>query len=104
MEGCPALVEDGLHFFTSCPRVARAWDNVLHRAILVSGLALTNRTLFYLAWPARPVRLEAILILAVITFSAWASETRNLADPLLSADYQIKITLAAASGPYPSHF
>jgi hypothetical protein len=50
------------------------------------------------------VRLEAILILAVITFSAWAWETRDLADPLLSADYQVKITLAAAGGPYPSHF
>ena len=45
---CPTLVEDSLHFFTSCPRVAGAWDNILHRAILVSGLALTNRSLFYL--------------------------------------------------------
>jgi hypothetical protein len=101
---CPALVEDSLHFFTSCPRVAGAWDNVLHRAILVSGLALTNRSLFYLGWPARPARLEAALTLAVITFSAWAWETRDLADPLLPADYQVKIALAAAGGPYPSLF
>ena len=80
---CPALVEDSLHFFTSCPRVAGAWDNLLHRAILVSGLALTNRSLFFLAWPARPGRVEAALTLAVITFSAWSWETRDLPDPLL---------------------
>jgi hypothetical protein len=84
--------------------VAGAWDNVLHRAILVSGLSLTYRTLFFLAWPTRPPRLEAVLTLAVITFSAWARETRDLADPLLPADYQVKITRAAAGGPYPSHF
>ena len=101
---CPTLVEDSLHFFTSCPRVAGAWDNLLHRAILVSGLALTNRSLFYLAWSARPVRMEAGLTLAVITFSAWAWETRDLADPLLPADYQVKIALAAAGGPHPSLF
>ena len=101
---CPTLVEDSLHFFTSCPRVAGAWDNILHRAILVSGLALTNRSLFYLAWSARPARMEAGLTLAVITFSAWAWETRDLAGPLLPADYQVKIALAAASGPHPSLF
>jgi hypothetical protein len=49
-------------------------------------------------------RLEAVLTLTVITFLAWAWETRDLADPLLPADYQVKITLAAAGGPYPSHF
>ncbi len=65
---------------------------------------LTHRSLFYLAWPARPARLEAVLTLTVITFLAWAWETRDLADPLLPANYQVKITLAAAGGPYPSHF
>jgi hypothetical protein len=98
------VVEDSLHFFTSCPRVAGAWDNILHRAILLSGLALTNRSLFYLAWSARPARMEAGLTLAVITFSTWAWETRDLADPLLPADYQVKIALAAAGGPHPSLF
>jgi len=101
---CPALVEDGLHLFTSCPRVAGAWDNLLHRAILVSGLALTNHTLLFLAWPARPGRLEAALTLAVTTFSAWAWETRDLPDPLLPIDYQVKVGLAASGGPYPSLF
>ncbi len=71
---CPTLVEDSLNFFTSCPRVAGAWDNILHRAILLSGLALTNRSLFYLAWSARPARMEARLTLAVITFSAWGDK------------------------------
>ncbi len=36
--------------------------------------------------------MEAGLTLAVITFSAWAC-----ADPLLPADYQVKIALAAAT-------
>jgi hypothetical protein len=45
---CPAPVEDSLHLFTTCPRVAGAWDYLLHRAILVSGMALTNSSLFLL--------------------------------------------------------
>jgi hypothetical protein len=48
--------------------------------------------------------MEAGLTLAVITFSAWAWETRDLSDTLLPADYQVKIALAAASGPHPSLF
>ena len=77
---------------------------MLHRAILASGMALTNQSLFYLAWPARPARLEAALTLAVITFSSWAWETRELPDALLPADIQVKVGLAAAGGPFPSIF
>ena len=84
--------------------MAGAWDNLLHRAILVSGLALTNKSLLFLAWPARPGRLEAALTLAVTTFSAWAWETRELPDTLLPIDFQVKVGLAASGGPYPSLF
>jgi hypothetical protein len=42
---CPAPVEDSLHLFTTCLRVAGAWDYLLHRAILVSGMALANSSL-----------------------------------------------------------
>jgi hypothetical protein len=101
---CPALVEDSLHLFTSCPRVAGAWDYLLHRAILVSGMALTNSSLFFLAWPARPARLEAALVLAVVSFSAWAWETRDTQTPLLPPDLKTRVDLAAAGGPYPSIF
>ena len=101
---CPALVEDSLHLFTSCPRVAGAWDYLLHRAILVSGMALTNSSLFFLAWPARPARLEAALVLAVVSFSAWAWETRDTQTPLLPPDLKTRVDLAAAGGPHPSIF
>ncbi|MFN9908133.1 MAG: hypothetical protein ACK56F_18700, partial [bacterium] len=101
---CPTLVEDSRQIYTSSPRVAPASDNILQPAILLSVIALTNRSLYYLAWSARPARMEAGLTLAVITLSTWAWETRDLADPLLPADYQVKIALAAAGGPHPSLF
>ncbi len=43
---CPVPIEDGLHFFTTCRRVAAAWDYLLHQAIMVLGLALTNQFSF----------------------------------------------------------
>jgi hypothetical protein len=101
---CPAPVEDSLHLFTTCPRVAGAWDYLLHRAILVSGMALTNSSLFFLAWPARPARLEAALVLAVASFSTWAWGTRDTRTPLLPPDLKTRVDLAAAGGPYPSIF
>jgi hypothetical protein len=101
---CPGRVEDGLHFFTSCSRVAGAWDYVLHRAIMVSGMALNNNTLLYLAWPPRPARMEAAITLAVITFTAWAWETRDLPAALLPPDIKVRVDLAAAGGPHPSIF
>jgi hypothetical protein len=101
---CPGRVEDGLHFFTSCSRVAGAWDYVLHRAIMVSGMALNNNTLLYLAWPPRPARMEAAIPLAVVTFTAWAWETRDLPAALLPPDIKVRVDLAAAGGPHPSIF
>jgi hypothetical protein len=85
-------VEDSLHYFTFCPRVAGAWDNIHHRLILVPGLDLTNQSLLFLAWSLRPDRLEATLTLAVITFTAWSWETRDiLPATLLHIDIQVKI-------------
>jgi hypothetical protein len=101
---CPGRVEDGLHFFTSCSRVAGAWDYVLHRAIMVSGMALNNNSLLYLAWPSRPARMEAAITLAVVTFTAWAWETRELPAALLPPDIKVRVDLAAAGGPHPSIF
>jgi hypothetical protein len=92
---CPGRVEDGLHFFTSCPRVACAWDYGLHRAIMVSGIALNNNSLLYLAWPSRSARMEASITLAVITFTAWAWETRELPAALLPPDTKVRVV----SGP-----
>jgi len=102
---CPAPVEDGLHFFTTCPRVAGAWDYLLHRACMVLGAALTNQTLLYLAWPSMPGgRAEAAVVLAVCTFTAWAWETRELQQPLLPPDLKTRVDLAAEAGPHLSIF
>jgi hypothetical protein len=84
-------------------RAAGAWNNILHRAT-PSVLALTNQSLLFLAWPPRPARLETALTLAVITFTDWAWETRNLPSTILHVDIQPKIGLAAGVGPFSSIF
>ena len=103
---CPGQVEDILHFFTSCRRVAGAWDFLLHRAIMGLGLALTNESLLFLAWPPAPALPGAAVTLAVITFSAWVWETRHLPCPpaLLPIDLKDRVGLAATVGPLASIF
>jgi len=100
---CPAPVEEGLHFFTSCPRVAGAWDFLFHRACMVLGEALTNMTLLYLTWPPTfGGGAEAAVVQAVCTFTAWACETRELQPPLLPPDLKTRVDLTAEAGPHLS--
>ena len=101
---CPGQVEDVLHFFTGCRRVAGAWDFLLHRAIMGLGMALTNESLLLLAWPPGPALPAAAVTLAVVTFSAWAWETRDLQPALLPIDLRDRVGLAAATGPLASIF
>ena len=71
---------------------------------MVLGLAITNKTLFYLAWPPSPARVEAAVTQAVSLFVAWAWETRELAPPLLPPDLKVRVDLAAEASPFPSLF
>jgi hypothetical protein len=48
-------VEDILHFFTACPRVAAAWAFLGHRAAFSMGRPLTDQDLLFLAWPPSPI-------------------------------------------------
>jgi len=98
-------VEDSLHFFTSCPRVAGAWDFLIQRACMVLGAALNNNTLLYLACLSMPGgQAVAAVVLAVFMFTAWAWETRELQASLLPPDLKTRVDLAAEAGPHLSIF
>jgi hypothetical protein len=64
-----AAQETILHFFTSCSRTSAAWHLLLFRATITLGVALTDKTLLYLAWPPSAARADAAVVLAVITFT-----------------------------------
>jgi hypothetical protein len=82
----------------------RSLGYLLHRAIMMSGLALTSHTLLYLAWSLRPARLEAAITLAVVVFTAWAWETRVLSSVFMPPDINAKVDLAVTGSPHPSIF
>ena len=64
--------ETVLHFFTSCARTSATWHFLLFRATVSLGRTLTDETLLFLAWPPSVARVDAAVVLAVITFTAWA--------------------------------
>jgi hypothetical protein len=97
---CPAMEADILHSFTQCPRVAPAWAFLLFRATLALGVALTDRSLLFLAWPPTPADREAVL--AVVTFSLWAWQTREDPATLPPPELATKVAEAAAAGPLAS--
>jgi hypothetical protein len=68
----PAAAETVLHFFTSCIRTSAAWHFLLFRATVSLGRTLSDEALLFLAWPPSAARVDAAVVLAVITFTAWA--------------------------------
>ena len=72
---CQAAVEDPVHFFTVCPRVADAWACLATAvARFLGGPALDHR-LLYLSWDISAV--DRHVALAVAVFVDWAWETRS---------------------------
>jgi len=69
------VVEDVLHFFTACPRVAEAWSYLVWRASLAIGSPVSDRRLLFLAWP--PCVADIHVTLAVLSFLEWAWESRE---------------------------
>jgi len=68
------------------------------------GAALTNSSLLYLGWPPSPGRTQAAVTLAVISFTSWAWDTRDLQATLLHADLLVRVCLVAEAGPLASIF
>ncbi len=95
----PAAAETVLHFFTSCTRTSAAWHFLLFRATVSLGRTLTDETLLFLAWPPSAGRVDAAVVLAVITFTSWAWTTRTSPDVLVPHDLQLRLRRAAEGGP-----
>jgi len=68
-------VEDGLHFFTSCPRVAAVWAYLVWKVALAVGGPVQDRRVFLLAWP--PSAQDLSVALAVLTYLEWVWEARD---------------------------
>jgi hypothetical protein len=103
---CQAPVEDVVHFFTNCPRVAEAWEFLAHRAALcLGGAPVPDRLLLFLAWPHfPPSAAENAVALAVIVFCELAWSTRAAASDLSPEAVRSAVDSAAAVGPFPSIF
>ena len=74
-------VEDVLHFFVSCPRVADAWAYLAWRVTLAIGGPVADRRVLFLAWP--PSVEDLHVTLAVLTFLEWVWEFREGGDLVL---------------------
>ncbi len=94
-----AAQETILHFFTSCSRTSAAWHLLLFRATITLGVALTDETLLFLAWPPSAARSDAAVVLAVTTFTAWAWATRSSPEVLAPHILQARVSAAARGGP-----
>ena len=95
----PAPAETILHFFTQCSRTSAAWQLIFFRATLILGRALTDESLLFLAWPTTTARVDAAVVLAVVTFTAWAWSTRSSPDVLGPHILQARVSRAAEGGP-----
>jgi hypothetical protein len=91
---CPGVVEDVLHFFTSCSRVEAAWAFLAFRAALLLGGPVPDRSLLFFAWPAS--QWDPPIALAVAAYAALAWETREEAGPLLPALVRARVDGASA--------
>ncbi len=91
---CPGVVEDVLHFFTSCVRVEAAWAFLAFRVSLLLGGPVPDRSLLFFAWPAS--RWDPPIASAVAAYAAVAWETREEVGPLLPALVRARVDGAAA--------
>jgi len=77
---CGAAMEDVLHFFTVCPRVADAWAVLSLAAGRALGGAIPDRSLLFLHLPLHVG--ELAVVLAVLTFAELAWSTRDVNTPI----------------------
>ena len=99
---CAAAVAGVLHVFTGCPRVSAAWHSLLFRASLALGLALTDQSLFYLAWEPRDT--DAAVVFALQVYASWVWESAASPAPLNPAVLARKVSAAAAAAVQVSLF
>jgi hypothetical protein len=85
---CGAAVEDVLHFFTACLRVAEAWEALLFAATRDPG-PTTDRKLLFLAFPSAEA--ERHVVLAVLAFVELAWSTREIEAALLPVRARVNV-------------
>ena len=88
-------VEDVVHFFTVCPRVANAWALLATKFVLATGQQVADRRLLLLAWP--PGVMDLHVTLAVLSFMEWVWEGRDEAGVLDEGELVARIRLRAVA-------
>jgi hypothetical protein len=73
----PAPPETILSHFTVCRRTSAVWAFLLFRASLALGRGISDQDLFFLAWPPSVARLDALVALAVTTYTGGRGRQRT---------------------------
>jgi hypothetical protein len=98
---CGAAVEDTVHFFTRCPRVAAAWDGLAAAAGRALGGPIPDDHLLHLHLPMLPGELAVVLAVVVYVEMVWT--TRDDPPPFNVAAYTAAVK-ANAKPHLPSIF
>jgi hypothetical protein len=106
MEPSPAClrcgeVEDVLHFFTACPRVADSWAYVAWRVSLTMGGPVQDKKILFLAWP--PSGEDLHVSLAVCTYLEWVWDSREVEGDLVLGELVARVA-TRAGGRFRSIF
>jgi hypothetical protein len=99
---CPGVVEDTVHFFTTCSRVSAAWSFLALRVALLLGGPVPDRLLLFFAW--QPCAADGAVALAVAAFAELAWSSREDPGPVLPALVRARVDVAAAEAALLSIF
>jgi len=99
-ERCGSPVEDVLHFFTACPRVAAAWECLLFYICRLLGGPISDRSLLFLAFPISVHEIH--IIYAVLSFADLVWSGRHEVAAL--TPQAVKACVGGASGIFKSVF
>ncbi len=95
------LLETSLHFFTACPRIGPAWEDLATRVAALLGGPVTDSDLLFLAWARgrSGELLDLAITLAVVLFIELAWNSREDPAPVLPAAFRGHLAdVAGASG------
>ena len=73
---CPGVIEDTLHVFVRCPRIAALWEQLLAALVVHTG-PVADEELLLLAWP--PTARDGDLAVALRSYHhlVWASRSED---------------------------
>ena len=97
---CAAPLDNILHTFTSCRRIADAWENIVYVASVLLGGPVSDSDLLFLKFPISTVEIH--IIFAVLTFADMVWSTRAAPTPL--SPLAVRARLAHPPPPFRSIF